>query len=106
MPDRRPVDQISTEELERILAIRKRKERALRLRRLAVQGRIAPVDPLASSAPQESGEVPTLAPQGTRYRSVELGEEQEPEQETKPRRGIAWSWVFNKILLMVEIGAL
>ena len=106
MPDRRPVDQISTEELERILAIRKRKDRAQRLRRLAVQGRIAPVDPLAPPAPPaESGEVPTLTPQGARYRSVDLELEEEPKEEP-PRRGIAWGWVFNKFLLFVEIATL
>jgi sortase A len=104
MPDRRPVDQVSTEELERILAIRKRKERAQRLRRLAVQGRIAPLDPLAPPAPG-SGDVPTLTPTDASYRSVELGEQEEP-QEVRPRKGIAWGWVFNKALLIVEIAAL
>jgi len=102
MPDRRPIDQVSTEELERILAIRKRKERAKRLRRLAVQGRIASVDPLAA----EPGDViPTFDAKG-RYRSVEVQGDQEPTSDMRPRRGIAWGWVFNKLLLIVELVAL
>ena len=108
MSDRRPVDQISTEELERILAIRKRKERAQRLRRLAVQGRIATIDPLAPPLPSapEAGDVPQITASSGRYRSVELGAEEEPRQEERPRRGIAWGWVFNKLLLIVEIATL
>ena len=102
MSDRRPIDQVSTEELERILAIRKRKERAKRLRRLAVQGRIASVDPLAA----EPGDViPTFDAKG-RYRSVEVKGDQEPTTDMRPRRGIAWGWVFNKLLLIVELVAL
>jgi sortase A len=102
MPDRRPIDQVSTEELERILAIRKRQERAKRLRRLAVQGRIASVDSLAA----EPGDViPTFDANG-RYRSVEVKGDQEPTTDIHPHRGIAWSWVFNKLLLIVELVAL
>lgn len=104
MPDRRPVDQISTEELERILAIRKRKERAQRLRRLAVQGRIAPVNPLTPPRPGPE-DAHTLTPSGARYRTMDLDTEPELEQEP-PRRGIAWSWIFNKVLLLVELAAL
>ena len=102
MSDRRPIDQVSTEELERILAIRKRKERAKRLRRLAVQGRIASVDPLAA---EPGGVIPTFDAKG-RYRSVEVKGDQEPTTDMRPRRGIAWGWVFNKLLLIVELVAL
>ena len=100
MSDRRPVDQISTEELERILAIRKRKERARRLRRLAVQGRIVPVEPSTPPVPRSSD-----TPSGSRYRSIELGGEEEPRAE-KPHRGLAWGWLFNKALLIIEIAVL
>jgi sortase A len=104
--DRRPIDQIPTEELERILAIRKRKERAQRLRRLAVQGRIVESGP-STQAPGPDGQVPVLDAAGRptgRYRSIEVGGEEELPPEEKPvRRGIAWGWVFNKLLLLVEI---
>ncbi len=104
MPDRRPVDQVSTEELERILAIRKRKERAQRLRRLAVQGRIAPVDPLAPLAPESSDAPASLGQAGGRFRSVDLGlPEPEEKDSLRPRRSLAWGWLFNQFLLVVEI---
>jgi sortase A len=109
MTDRRLIDQVSTEELERILAIRKRKERAQRLRRLAVQGRIASGDPLAPQPPEQSGGLPTLDSPGQptgRYRSIEIGDEEEPQEEERPRRGLAWGWMFNKVLLLVEVLAL
>lgn len=99
MPDRRPVDQISTQELERILAIRKREERARRLRRLEVQGRVAPVD---SPGPETDNALPVFDG-GGRYRSVEVGQEEAPALK---RPGIAWGWVFNKFLLIVELVAL
>ncbi len=108
MTDRRQIDQIPTEELERILAIRKRKERAQRLRRLAVQGRIASVDPLGPQSPERVNGLPTFDPAGQptgRYRSAEIGEE-EPQEEKRPRQGLAWGWMFNKVLLLVEILAL
>ena len=108
MPDRRPVDQVSTEELERILAIRKRQERAQRLRRLAVQGRVAPSEPstLAPAADELPSFLETAGRPTGRYRSIEVGGEQEPLEEKPGRRGIAWGWVFNKFLLLVEIAAL
>jgi sortase A len=107
LPDRRPIDQVSTEELERILAIRKRKERAQRLRRLAVQGRVAPVDPFAQ-APEPDGNVPAFDTRGRptgRYRAIEVGGEEELREE-RPRHGLAWGWLLNKALLIVEIVAL
>jgi sortase A len=101
MPDRRPVDQVSTQELERILAIRKREERARRLRRLEVQGRVAPVDP----PEPETGDALPAFDGGGRYRSVEVVQEEAPGLK-RPRSGIAWGWVFNKFLLIVELVAL
>jgi len=46
MPDRRTVDELSIEELERILLIKKRAARQERLRRLAAQGRLVKGRPL------------------------------------------------------------
>lgn len=47
MRDKRPVDELSIEELERILAIRKREERQKRLQRMQQSGRVidTPVEP-------------------------------------------------------------
>ena len=108
MPDRRPIDQIPTEELERILAIRKRKERAQRWRRLAVQGRIAQAESSAQE-PSADGQTPVLEAAGRptgRYRAIEVGGEEELPEEKPARRDLAWGWVFNKFLLFVEIAAL
>ena len=108
MPDRRTVDQIPTEELERILAIRRRKERAQRLRRLSLQGRIAQADS-STLTPDGDGQVPILDAAGRptgRYRSIEVGGEEKLAEEKPARQGIAWGWVFNKFLLLVEIAAL
>lgn len=101
MRDKRPVDELSIEELERILAIRKREERARRLRRLEVQGRVAPVDP---PGPEADNALPVFDG-GGRYRSIEVAQEEAPALE-RPRVGIAWGWVFNKFLLIVELVAL
>ncbi|HRL11359.1 MAG TPA: hypothetical protein PKX07_05740, partial [Aggregatilineales bacterium] len=43
MRDRRPVDELSIEELERILAIRKREERQKRVNQLRSRGRVLEV---------------------------------------------------------------
>src|SRR5262245_12106228 len=42
MRDKRPVDELSIEELERILAIRKREERQRQLQRMQRSGRVIP----------------------------------------------------------------
>lgn len=108
MPDRRPIDQVPTEELERILAIRKRKERAQRLRRLAIQGRVAQSEP-STQTPAADEPPPFLGTAGRptgRYRTIDVDGEQESPEKKPGRRGIAWSWVFNKFLLFVEIAAL
>lgn len=57
MRDKRPVDELSIEELERILAIRKREARRQRLRRYDDRGRRLPA-PLSDDSPP----VPELAP--------------------------------------------
>jgi sortase A len=44
MRDKRPVDELSIEELERILAVRKRESRLARARRYGEQGRVLPLD--------------------------------------------------------------
>jgi len=62
------------------------------------------VEPSAPPVPG-SGEAPTLTPSGTRYRSVDLIAEEEPKEE-EPRRSLAWNWLFNKVLLIIEIAAL
>lgn len=58
MPDKRPVDDLSITELERVLAIKKREERQNRIQRMKRDGRViqtgqqAPAAPQSASAPQ------------------------------------------------------
>lgn len=51
MRDKRPVDELSIEELERILAIRKREERQGKLKRMERAGRVVPSESAKPSAP-------------------------------------------------------
>lgn len=53
MRDKRPVDELSIEELERILAIRKREDREKRLRRMRESGRV--IEPAPSPAANNAG---------------------------------------------------
>jgi len=110
MKDRRPVDELSIEELEEILRIRKAEARLERLRRM--KGPVPPVDPLAPQ-PVGSG-LPPLpdrhrhfqeegATAGFRARPVD--EEPSPRRERRPLR-VNWAWVGNKALLIIEIAAL
>ncbi len=56
MRDKRPVDQLSIEELERVLAIRKREARQKQLRRMKKEGRV--VTPQATPSPRPQVDLP------------------------------------------------
>lgn len=62
MRDKRPVDELSIEELERILAIRKREARQGRLNRLGRDGRIVPAHS-AMPAPLTAPAAPAMLPE-------------------------------------------
>src|SRR5690242_14484713 len=51
MRDKRPVDELSIEELEQILAIRKREERQGKLKRMERAGRVVPSESAKPSTP-------------------------------------------------------
>ncbi|MCS7282501.1 MAG: class D sortase [Anaerolineae bacterium] len=107
MRDRRTVDELSIEELEEILRLRKAQARLERLRKM--RGDLWPRDPLA---PDElEGRLPPLprghrnyadegASAGFRARPVEV------EAEPRPSRRVNWAWVRDKALLILEIAAL
>lgn len=62
MRDRRPVDELSIDELERVLAIRKREERMQRLERMRQNGRIVePQSAAAITAPVQETSKPVRA---------------------------------------------
>jgi sortase A len=112
--DKRPVDELSIEELEQVLAIRKRERRLRRLRRMEGEGR------LISTTPQEKPTPPPLPrppvePAGAtnRYRSTPVDEQRSglADRIQLPRirfrlPAVNLRWVLNRFLLIVEITAL
>ena len=115
MKDRRTVDELSIEELEEVLRIRKRKARLERLRQLGREAEGGAFDPLA---PRPVEPQPPPLPTDYRrfqdagataqYRARALDEpvvevEEEPRQQ--PRR-IRWDWLRDKSLLVVELAVL
>jgi len=106
MPDRRSVDELSIEELEQALAIRKRRAREATLRRLQGEGRLVDteaVNEVLSRPAPDTGETPAEAdPIGARYRTVEL--DTASSGWRLPR--VPWRRLRDRLLLLVEVGAL
>jgi sortase A len=109
MSERMPTDKLSVDELEELLYRKKRAQRQERLQRLKQEGRVVDVAGLAPPAPLP----PTLrrapaAPGGAMRRLTLNGmapaEPNDPEDAGTGTRGIAWRWVANKFLLLIEIG--
>ncbi|MEP7289268.1 MAG: class D sortase [Chloroflexota bacterium] len=123
MRDKRPVDELSIEELERVLAIRKREARLAQLRRYEGAGRIvgpgekAPIvfdtaetlnPPIQDSAPQpvepaktNEDTAPYFEDELDAQRQKRLAEN--PDKRTDGKSGGALLW--NRLLLLVEIAA-
>lgn len=102
MKDRRYVDELSLDELEAALRVRRREERMRRL-----EGKGASLDPLRElSAPQVTPagkpmEAVSREQFGSRYSAVI-----EPGAPRRARRPIQWRWVRDQFLLLIEIVAL
>jgi sortase A len=110
MPDRRTVDELSIEELERILLVKKRAARQERLRRLAAQGRLARDRlPLSEEvSPQPTSEVePGQEATGSRRRSLKV-EPLDGRSRAEAGRGLRVNWrgARDAILLVLEVAAL
>ncbi len=110
MKDRRPVDELSIEELEGILRIRKAEARLERIRK--VKGPLPVVDPLA---PEPVRPRPKPLPGGHRrfqeegatagFRARPVDKEKPRRRERRPLR-INWAWLRDKSLLILELTAL
>jgi sortase A len=115
MKDRRTVDELSIEDLEEILRVRKRDARLERLRRLGkeVDAGTGGFDPLAPK-PVE----PQASPLPTDYRRFQgtgataqyrayapAGSEARKKSRRRPRR-IRWDWLRDKSLLVIEMAVL
>ncbi|MFQ6101908.1 MAG: sortase [Anaerolineae bacterium] len=113
MKDRRTVDELSIEELEEILRIRKMEARLERLRRLGKEAEAGVLDPLAPKHVKPQS--PSL-PRGYRrfqdagvtaqYRAHALDEPVGEREPGRQRRRIRWDWLRDKSLLVVELAVL
>ena len=103
MPDRRAVDELSIEELEEILAIRKREVRQARLNRLREEGRVIEVTDAERSAASQRDALPAAR---SYYRVNEVPDETLPKRRwnLKPSAQTVRKW-RDRLLLLVEIGA-
>lgn len=102
MRDKRPVDELSIEELERILAIRKREERLKRLKRMEKVGRVIRTsDPLPHppSADAPAGGLPNLQSESAPT-FIEGG-----EFSARPKDDRLWRLFVDRSLLLVEFAA-
>jgi len=117
MPDRRTVDELSIEELEQILIVKRREMRAERLQRLRELGRI----PAESALPNEdlaelnmSESSPAAAPgwESERQRSFDVEplrgrkSQDRRKRQRRPRTTSRWGRVRDKLLLGLEVAAL
>jgi sortase A len=117
MRDRRTVDELSIEELEEFLRLRKREARLRRLRQRS-NGEAEPLDPLASA---KAGTPAPLSPPTehrrfqeagatSQYRARPVGEpawnETAHEAVGRPGLHVQWGWLREKSLLVVELGVL
>jgi sortase A len=109
MSERMPSDKLSVDDLEELLYRKKRAERQERLQRLKGEGRVVEIAglPAPAAAPPPLRR-PQAAPSGALRRltvngATPIADERAGAAESG-RRSIAWRWVGNKFLLLVELG--
>jgi len=103
MGDRRTVDELSIEELEQILLIKRRQARQERLRQLAAEGRLAGQSPLLADEPFPPTQPPKPAWPSDRFQSPNVRPLSNGDPVPTPSR---WSRVRDRLLLGLEILAL
>src|SRR5512136_516128 len=105
MPDRRTVDELSIEELEEILAIRKHEAREARLKRLRAEGRVLDV-PEAVGVPSDQSAAPngTAAAYVRRSKFSEVYEDDDAKRRFVPSPQTVRQW-RDRLLLLIEVGA-
>lgn len=108
MPDRRSVDELSIEELEEILAIRKHEAREARLKRLRAEGRVIDL-PAEERIPPDRPAAPDRAarsPSSSYYHVHEIPDDSPPKRRIhlKPSAKTLRTW-RDRLLLLVEVGA-
>jgi len=115
MPDRRTVDELSIEELEQILIIKRREARAERLRRLRELGRIPPeaalpnedLAALGALATPSVESLPAGPPSRQRFAVEPLGKRKARGRRKKQQRATSrWGRLRDRLLLGFEVAAL
>jgi len=108
--DRRSVDELSIEELESVLRVRKREARLERLRQMGKDAEVGIIDPLAPRPVKpQSPPLPTEhrrfrdAGATAQYRAHVPDETTADEEPNRERRQICWGWLRDKSLLVVEL---
>lgn len=108
MRDRRRVDELSIEELEQVLALRKREERQKRLARMKRAGRVVEVEASSTPSPAKTqADLDAVVAEISRNpRQVRLVEGDEPYQPNQPKKLTkATRRVTNVTLMLVELAA-
>jgi sortase A len=111
------LNELSVEELEQILYQKKRMNRRRRLARMKADGRLIeiaglpPPNPKPPALPRPQA-VPTEALQRYRLETADKGSGLNPlngqnmaEGVVETGLGIQWRWILNKLLLLLEVGA-
>jgi len=108
--DRRIVDELSIEELEEVLRVRKMEARIERLRQMGKDGEASTLDPLAPKPVEpQPPPLPTdhrrFGDEGAtaQYRARSLDEPVATEEPRQQRRQIRWDWLRDRSLLVVEL---
>jgi sortase A len=114
MSDRRTVDELTVEELEQILIVKRREARAERMRRLQEIGRLPneaalPHEDLTAIPLDNSVDGDGLEPEPLRQRTYDLqplrGRRKRPKRRKRPA-ATRWGRLRDRMLLVLEIGAL
>ncbi len=114
MPDRRTVDELTIEELEQILIVRRRQLRTERMRRLREIGRLPaesalPHEDLAALGVGSGGSSVVLEPEASRRRAFDVepleGKRPRKKRRERPARS-RWGRLRDRLLLLLEVGAL
>lgn len=111
MSDSKHSSDLSVEELQQLLYLKKRRARHQRLQRLKASGRVVDVEGLPPPDPKPHVIVrPDIKPTGAmRHYTLGLADEDESHldapEESRGRPEVNWRWIANTLLLMVEIVA-
>ena len=105
MPDRRSVDELTIEELEEILAVRKREARIARLKRLREDGRVVDVPEQIQPESPARTDREARAPRSY-YHINEVADESKPRRRFSliPSHKTVRTW-RDRFLLLIELGA-